>query len=78
MDEYVMMYEYQMIDLGCGCCHDYESRLTVYESSRADEGVYTSSFEVGLMENEEELREYIAEHHPEYNDFVVHEDCRWF
>jgi len=77
MSEYVIQYEYWSWSLGCDCCHDYSSEVHIYETSRED-GAYMSSFSIGLMENEEELREYINEYHPEYNDFVVHKDTKWF
>lgn len=75
MAEYVIKYEYYTFDMGCGCCHDYESNVEIYQGR---EDAYMSCFTVGFMENEEELREYIDMYHPEYSNFEVHEDSRWF
>lgn len=75
--EYVIKYEYEWFEEGCGCCSSSTSEVHVYETNRTD-GTYMSNFYVPLMEDESELREWIADNYPEYNDFVVHEDTRWF
>lgn len=74
---YIIKYEYNSWTEGCGCCSDSSSELTIYETSRED-GAYMSSFSMDLIGNEQELREWIKDWYPEYSDFIVHEDCRWF
>lgn len=75
MNEYVIKYEYNWWEEGCGCCTNSESTVEIYQG-RLD--AYMSQFNVPPLENEQELREYIQEYHPEYNDFTVHEDTVWF
>lgn len=75
MNEYVIKYEYNWWEEGCGCCTYSESTVEIYQG-RLD--AYMSQFNVPIMENEQELREYIQEYHPEYNDFTVHEETFWF
>jgi hypothetical protein len=72
---YVIKYEYYWYEEGCGCCSNSESTVEIYHN-RLD--AYMSSFSVPIMEDEDELRKYINDYHPEYNDFVVHEDTQWF
>lgn len=71
---YIIKYEYNSWLEGCGCCSDSSSEMTVY----AGDGWYITDFDVTWMENEQELREFIAEYHPQYINFTVHEDTRWF
>lgn len=77
MREYIIKYEYYWWSESCGCCSYSDSEVHIYETSRED-GAYMSCFTVPVMMSEGELRDYINQYHPEYNDFVVHEDCRWF
>ena len=76
--QYTIKYEYEWWEEGCGCCTDSSSEVHIYEEHRVEEGVYTSHFGVPIMEDEDELRAYFADNHPEYNGFVVHEDTRWY
>lgn len=78
--KHVILYEYEWYDAGCGCCTESTSEVFVYDIDRLDklDGVYTAQFNAPLLENESELREYIAEHHPEYNGFILHEGNQWF
>lgn len=75
MSEYVIKYEYYWWNEGCECCTNSTSEVEIYQG-RTD--AYMSSFSTPLMEDEAELREWIADNYPEYNDFVVHEDTRWY
>jgi hypothetical protein len=78
MTEYTIKYEYEYIDHECPCCAYSDKTITIYENNRTD-GVYTSSFDTFLIaEDENVLREFINDYYPEYNDFSVHEDTRWF
>jgi hypothetical protein len=73
--QYVIKYEYYSWEESCGCCSDSESSVEIFHN-RLD--AYMSSFSVPIMEDEEELREYIDKYHPEYSNFIVHEDTRWY
>lgn len=77
MSEYVIKYEYNSWVDGCGCCSWSDSEVHIYRASRED-GAYMSNFTVPLMMSEGELRDFINEYWPEYNDFAAHEDSRWF
>lgn len=72
---YVIKYEYYWYEEGCGCCTGSESTVEIFDN-RLD--AYMSGFGVPIMQDEDELREYIHEYYPEYDNFTVHEDTRWF
>lgn len=71
---YVIKYEYYWYEEGCGCCTNSESTVEIYHN-RLD--AYKSSFNVPMMYDEDDLREYINDYHPEYNGFMVHPDTDW-
>lgn len=67
-------YIYRTFDLGCDCCcSDSESYLEI----RDDDGFE----EVACYEyicNEQELREYLKENHPELGEYLVDNDNSWW
>lgn len=73
---YVIKYEYDNYEEGCGCCSYSEQTLTVYDQN--NNIVFETEYPGVWAEDEEELRFYIHTNYPEYNNFVVHEDTRWF
>lgn len=76
MTKYTIKYTYDNYVEGCGCCSYSEQELTVYDN---EGNILIDGINAGMCpENESELRVYIDETYPEYNDFVVHEDSRWF
>lgn len=77
--KYIIQYEYDSYDLGCGCCSASSSEIHIYEEHRVNDCVYTSYIQyTSLIEDEEELREYINNACPEFNNFDVHPDTRYF
>lgn len=74
---YVIKYEYCSWEESCGCCTDYSSELSIYNENNLFVPLLDSDY-APLLEDVDELCDYIAEHYPEYRDFVVHEDTRWF
>lgn len=76
--KYVILYQYEWWDLGCGCCSDSGAEIHIYESHRVEEGVYTSHIAyAGYIEDEVELRQYINDVCPEFNNFDVHPDTQY-
>ena len=76
MSHYVIKYEYYTFEAcGDGCCHDSESAIEIYEEDRTS---YLSSFNVPVMEDEYDLQKFIDNNCPEYSDFRIHPDTRWF
>lgn len=75
--KYIILYEYYSITLGCECCHDYSSEIHIYKEENVDR-CYESNFECKLIENEEQLREFINSVDPYYNGFDVHPDTVYF
>jgi hypothetical protein len=74
--KYVIKYEYDNYEEPCECCSYSEQTLTVYDANNA---VILENNNVGVWAgNEHELREYVGDKYPEYNNFSVHEDTRWF
>lgn len=73
MTKYTIKYEYYSWEESCGCCSDSSSELTVYNNGSVIVEEWCT-----IMEDEDELREYIVDKYPEYTEFVVHEDTRWF
>lgn len=77
--KYIIQYEYDSYYTGCGCCSESSSEIHIYEEHRVRDGVYTSYIgHTDLIEDEEELREYINNTCPEFNNFDVHPDTRYF
>lgn len=72
--KYTIAYEYYSWSLGCECCTDSSSEIRISEGSKL---VKTIEY-VDLMENAEELTEYINENYPEYSDCVIDPDSRWW
>jgi len=75
-NQYVIKYTYDSYVEGCECCSYSAQELTVFDS--LGNVLIETDIVGGWAENESELRVYIDETYPEYNDFVVHEDSRWF
>lgn len=76
MNKYTIKYTYDNYVESCECCSYSEQELTVYDK---EGNVLIDGINAGMWpENESELRVYIDETYPEYNDFVVHDDTRWF
>lgn len=77
--KYIIQYTYDCYDLGCGCCTESTSEIHIYEEHHVDVGIYTSHIEhADLIEDDNELREYINNTCPEFNNFDVHPDTRYF
>ena len=75
--KYTIKYEYDIYTEGCDCCSYSEETLTIYDANQ--EVLIEKEDNRGIWaENEHELREYIAAKYPEYNNFIVHPDTRWF
>lgn len=70
---YVVEYKYEFWQLGCDCCSDSRSVVTISKDSK-----FIDSFDVDLMEDEDELREFMDKYHPEYKGFIVDPDSEWF
>lgn len=66
----VILYEYNTFDLGCGCCSDSFSAYDVFE----DGVLVVDERSCHVLENEEQLREYLAHLEP----FDVHPDTKYF
>ena len=71
--KYKILYMYEWWSLGCDCCTDSSSEVTITQ-----DGVFVNSFGIALMENEDELREYMDQLHPEFKGFEVDPDSEWF
>ena len=68
-------YTYRIVDLGCGCCSDSETYLEMTDK----DGRWDEYHCRQLIENGEQLRQYLKEEHPELTDYeIVEEDCQWF
>lgn len=77
--KYVIQYQYDTYYIGCDCCSESTSEIHIYEEHRVNDGVYTSYIEhADLIEDEDELREYINKTCPEFNNFDVHPDTHYF
>lgn len=74
--KYTIKYEYDSYTEGCGCCSYSEEILTIYDANQ--EVLIENNIVSAWVENEHELREYIAAKYPEYNNFIVHPDTLWF
>lgn len=71
--KYVIQYTFHWVQLGCDCCTDWESEIHVYEEHRVDDGVYTSYMgDLTIMYDEDDLRKYINDNCPEFNNFELH------
>lgn len=77
MSNYTVKYEYYTRHMGCDCCTDPYSEIYIYDNRRTD-GAYLSNFECRLIEDENELREYMHEVDSFYDGFTVHEDTVYF
>ena len=74
--KYTICYEYICWALGCDCCHDSSSEISVHLS---ESGRLVKVIEyVELMENEAELLAYIQENYPEFSDCVIDPESIWF
>ena len=74
--KYELEYRYDWWELGCGCCSDSETSLTVRATDSSMPLHILNN--VGLHSNEEELREWVEHNLPQYADFSVHPDTEWF
>ena len=81
MARYTITYDYDFYQLGCECCSDWESEVTIYDTLRDDNQdqlrTYESCFSVPMMYSEKQLREYINSNYPEWNDFEIDPDTRY-
>jgi hypothetical protein len=66
----VISYSYNIFDLGCGCCSESFSSYDVFEGGN----LVGDDVSCPLMENEKELRKYLAHLEP----FDVDSDSQWF
>lgn len=70
--KYVIQYTYDWIQQGCDCCVDWDSEMSVFEEHRVHEGVYTYHSNIPTMYDEQDLRQYVNETCPEFNNFELH------
>ena len=75
--QYIILYEYYSWTEGCGCCSDSSSEVHVFKKENVDK-CYESCFTVPLMENEQELRDYIHYVDKYWDGFEIHPDTVWF
>ena len=66
----VISYGYTIFDLGCGCCSESFSSYDVFEDGK----LVGDDVSCPVMENEEELRDYLAHLEP----FDVDSDSQYF
>ena len=66
----LISYSYRTFDLGCGCCSESFSTYDVFEDGK----LVGDDVSCPVMENEEELRKYLAHLEP----FDVDSDSQWF
>lgn len=71
----IVRYIYRTFDLGCGCCSESESYVEVYSNECE---LYYEAACFMYCENEEELRSYLRDAHPDLVEYEVDEDSRWF
>ena len=67
-------YIYNSFLLSCECCSDSEIYLEIWEVDKPYQEVQCYE----LLSNEEELRSYMKEYHPDILEYEVEEDCEWF
>lgn len=74
---FVIKYTYHYIpESGCPCCSESERTIFIYDNNG-----YLFFYDYGVdlwAENEEQLREFINDQCPQYNNFTVHDDTVWF
>lgn len=76
--KYVIQYTFDWVQLGCDCCTDWETEIHVFEEHRVAEGVYTHyASNIDSLYDEEELRAWVNDEIPEFNNFELHEDTRF-
>ncbi len=66
-------YVYSSFNLGCDCCFDSVNYIEMfneelYEEIPCDE----------YLSDEEELKEYMKEHHADILEYEIQDDCEWF
>lgn len=77
-NKYTIEYRYDNYEEGCGCCSYSEQTLSIYDDKSDGSAVFTSD-NVGVWAvDEADLREYINKKYPEYSDFEVHPNTRYF
>lgn len=67
-------YIYETWTEGCGCCSDSASYIEFFDT----EGEYWEEHCGIYCENEEELRSYLRDAHPDLVEYEVDEDSKWF
>lgn len=76
MKKYIVEYSYRSFMLGCDCCSDSTSEITIWNK---DYNTCVQEIEhVPLIEDENELRDYIEANWPEYADFTPHDYNEYF
>lgn len=71
----IVKYVYRTFDLGCDCCSDSESYIEVYSDECE---LYYEAACFMYCENEEELRSYLRDAHPDLIEYVVDPESEWF
>ena len=66
----VIYYSYRTFDVGCGCCSDSSSTYDLFEDGK----LVGDDLWCPVMENEQELRKYLAHLEP----FDVDSNSEWF
>lgn len=75
MSKFILKYRYDSWQLGCDCCSESVSEITVYDS----EGHWVDEISYApCIEDVDELHDYIRENHDQWLDFEVHDDTMWF
>lgn len=66
-------YSYQVNTLSCECCSDSYSSIEIW-----DNGEYEEFECFTVIENENELRDYLAKVRPQFKDYTVDPESEWF
>lgn len=69
--KYTIRYDYYS---WCECCTDCSSEITIFNGGTLIKLIENSD----LMENAEELTQYINENYPEYSSFTIDSDSTWW
>ncbi len=66
-------YIHHSFRLGCECCSDSVTYIEMF-----NEEFYEEIQCRALISNEDELKEYMKEYHPDILEYEIQDDCEWF
>jgi len=66
-------YVYNSFTLGCECCSDSVNYIEIF-----DDNLYQDIPCYECLSNEDELKEYMKEYHPDILEYEIADDCEWF